>query len=510
MSKIRRRLGPLGLFFFVLSLLVWLAIPDFPGLAVLPALAGLLSLTLYLPGHLGSDLARLKRPGALILAAGLLSGAVLTAALSLAGGWLNQTAPRLDLSPSRAWTLSPRTLEVLDRLPPGLTLEALLAPHNPGLFQIQEMLAAYGRRNPNLRLTIEFEASKNAGPGRLPDLAGEYLKIANAEGYDETLYPPFSEARLTAALARAAKPKPDLIYFLQAENSKAPEDRSHKGLSEWAAALAAYRLLGQSYLWPAARPELPAEPALVVLAGARAALGAAREEALRDYLRKGGRVFLLVDPLTEALSSEFLRHYGLTMPEGVLWDPHTTMALSNETLITIADYPRHAANAGLSQPSLWPLAGVILTSSHRPKAEEAVTVWALAQSSAHAWLETDLDKLAQGLSRYDPALNRPGPLVTGVAVEIGNEAGPPGRMVILTDSDLASNGFIAALGNRDFLVAVTAWLAEDLAWLPAAPSTGQVAFTVSRLWLRLIFWLMAVAAPLAAVGAWGLFYRRRR
>ncbi|PYM62348.1 MAG: hypothetical protein DMD79_10900 [Candidatus Rokuibacteriota bacterium] len=94
---------------------------------------------------------------------------------------------------------------------------------------------------------------------------------------------------------------------------------------------------------------------------------------------------------------------------------------------------------------------------------------------------------------------------------------PPGRkdakarVVVVGDSDFASNGFLNLSGNRDFFLNTVSWLAEEenlIAVRPKESRTNPVFLTAAQ--GQVLFWVPVVLLPLAMVAAGGYAVARKR
>ncbi|MCL2028853.1 MAG: GldG family protein [Deltaproteobacteria bacterium] len=488
----------LGLTFLGLALLGRLAAPFWPGFWLPPLALGLLSLFLAGRDRWRSDWAAWRSPAGRARAR-LWAGLALGLALALAAGQA-RFGPVLDLSQSRNMTLAPATRELLARLDRPLTITVRLGPQNPREPWIRELmnqfrLAAGGRVeivfiNPQL----EPEAGEE---GPVPAWPGSALVASDA--FRENV-PVLTEEALRGVLSRLLTPAPRLVYFLYTFGEKLTQDQNPGGLSQWAQDLEARRILALDYYWAEGAP-LPAEAAALVLAGPRAPLGELRERSLLAYLQRGGRLLVMVDPLISTLSQDFWRPLGLIYPDGLVIDPEASLGGTAESYVISRDYPGHSLTRGLSRPILWPLAGAFLSES-----EGEAPVYVLAESSTSAWLETDAASLGRGDYRYQAGEDTPGPLALAVAADFPGEGG---RLAALADSDLAANGFWGFPGNRAFLGAVVNWLLDEPAADSETPRPGAE-LVLSGISARLAFWLPTLVWPALILGAWFIFYRRRR
>jgi ABC-type uncharacterized transport system involved in gliding motility auxiliary subunit len=136
---------------------------------------------------------------------------------------------------------------------------------------------------------------------------------------------------------------------------------------------------------------------------------------------------------------------------------------------------------------------------------ERIRVVPLVTTSDAGWAETDLQ---QQPMRFDPGVDRPGPIPIAAAVERGAEPGidaelPPARMVVVGDSDFVSNGALTG-GNPDLFLGAMNWLLEreELMAIDAKPiEMYRLILNEKQIWA--IFWLAVVGLP-GAVALLGL------
>jgi ABC-type uncharacterized transport system involved in gliding motility auxiliary subunit len=105
------------------------------------------------------------------------------------------------------------------------------------------------------------------------------------------------------------------------------------------------------------------------------------------------------------------------------------------------------------------------------------------------------------------------PLATDFAPAAVAPAAPrPGRLVVFGDSDFASNGQLASVGNPTLLLNAMNWLVEreNLLAIPAKKA-DQIQLNLTRRDLSTIYLIVLVGLPLASVSAGvGVYLRRRR
>ena len=111
------------------------------------------------------------------------------------------------------------------------------------------------------------------------------------------------------------------------------------------------------------------------------------------------------------------------------------------------------------------------------------------QSGRNSWAETDL-KMLTTEGQAQPDLDKgdiPGPVSLAVAVSapVGGATPPPApdapadrakpetRLVVVGDSDFASNAYLGVAGNRDLFLNIVNWLAQQENLIAIRPRDPQ-------------------------------------
>jgi len=146
----------------------------------------------------------------------------------------------------------------------------------------------------------------------------------------------------------------------------------------------------------------------------------------------------------------------------------------------------------------------------------------IAKTDTRSWGETDTSSIEKGQPTYEKGADLPGPLTVAAAAEW--EAGPPSeqrkigekapktRLVVVGDSDFASNSTLGFSGNKDLFMNMAGWLMEDENRVSIRPKTrgfNPIMFTSAQ--LKTVFWTTVVGIP-AMILIFGVVVRyvRRR
>jgi ABC-type uncharacterized transport system involved in gliding motility auxiliary subunit len=151
---------------------------------------------------------------------------------------------------------------------------------------------------------------------------------------------------------------------------------------------------------------------------------------------------------------------------------------------------------------LFPVARTVTV---REKPPEGVTAQALARTSSESWAETNQEEIRTGQVKPDPGEAR-GPLTVAAvatvdAKDVSDERkGAKARVVVVGDSDFASNAFVNLSGNKDLFLNTLSWLAEEenlIAIRPKEPRNTPVFLTAAQ--GQVLFYVPVVLLPLAMV-----------
>ena len=322
------------------------------------------------------------------------------------------------------------------------------------------------------------------------------------------------EAACASALLRLALPaRRETVYWTRG-HGETPFD-SHDtiyGMSDFAR-----DLWSDGYdlkpLDVSAAPSLPADCALLVVAGAREAFSRDELGRVDGYLRHGGRLLVLSAAGANAGVGALLERWGLKVLPFTAVSPRTVSGAD----LAVTDLGDHVITR--------PLVGsTLLFGASAPLAEASpegsadkdnVKFTPLARTDPRAWGETDVSVLPW---TYDSETEPSGPLVLAAALERGANAGAnlafrPTRIVVVGDAAFALNGALAsrANANRDFLLNAFAWLAGlDASTAPGTPGNVIVTGLDRPGWLRFAVAACLVLPALPMVVLALLRLRRRR
>jgi ABC-type uncharacterized transport system involved in gliding motility auxiliary subunit len=281
--------------------------------------------------------------------------------------------------------------------------------------------------------------------------------------------------------------------------------------------------------------DVPADAAVVVIAGPAYDYLPPEIDSLRRYLNKGGKAFIMIDPpdrtdsppLTNLIA--LVREWGVEVNNNLIVDQSSIGQLLGRGPGTpvAGGYPSHPITDRFNVITAFPLARSVT-----PVTGGARTAQPVVETSQQSWAESDVKALAErravGFDEAAGDKKGPVPVAAAIAVDAPEQAPTPAptpgaplpadtpkretRVVVFGDSDFASNdGLGIAPGNPDLFVNTINWLAQQenlIAIRPKAPDDRRVTLTEDQ---QTMVWLFTIVMlPGLVIGAGVYSWWRRR
>jgi gliding motility-associatede transport system auxiliary component len=258
---------------------------------------------------------------------------------------------------------------------------------------------------------------------------------------------------------------------------------------------------------------IPSDCTVVAEIGPRTSLAAGEADLLTDYLRSGGRLVMLIDPLFPVdaeLQEKLLEPLGLSSDGAIVIDPLNHFRTDPDK-VAVPYYPPHPITAHLALTVFAQARPIHLA---RPPAAVSATV--LAASSKDSFLRPP--SAAGGIAVAAEGQGAPEADHSAQALVVALEGAFPGaapdkhfRLVISGTSKFATNEYFPYVSNGELSVAIMRWLAEE----DAAPNVAPRTYTVPEIVLtgaqmRDTFIALEVLLPLTtALFGVAMWWRRR-
>ena len=412
---------------------------------------------------------------------------------------------------------------------------------------IRELLERYQRIKPDISLSF---VDPNADPETIRSLniSVDGEMIIHYQGRQENLIE-LSEQNLTNTLHRLMRAKERKIVFIEGHGERSPERQANFDLSSFTAHLKKQGFLIEM-LNLAKTMVIPDQVSVLVIAGPQAAFLPGEVRLLIDYVKAGGNLLWLGDPLK--ITSDHPMHgllplselLGIEFIDGVIVDPTTQQyGITRPDYAIITEYPRHPINNGFSTVTLYPQsAGIERLPTFMDDDEEKETgekeenteqslnkhfdMTAFLTTVERSWIETS--PLTDTV-HFSELLDIAGPITIGmVLTRTVNQEAEKGassqetfterfnkeqRIIVLGDGDFLSNTFLGNAGNLSMGMNIFNWLSHDEQFI-AIPTRvkDDIVLELSPTMLSLLgsFFLLVIPGFLIITGTIIWFRRRNR
>jgi ABC-type uncharacterized transport system involved in gliding motility auxiliary subunit len=475
------------------------------GLVIVGVILVLLSLIVRVEDWRGKVGRRTVRYGfnAAISALLVLGVVGLVEALSYRHNW------RWDLTENRRYSLSPQTIQLLGNLKTDVTATGFFQTSQPSKARAEDLFRQYGRYS-NGRFTWKI-----VDADREPQLARRYgvesyeTIVLESGARSEKVTGP-DEEKLTNGLVKLSREGKRVVYVAQGHGEHELGNTERAGFSQAKEAMERANYEVKPVVL-AREGKVADDAAVLVVPGPRTDFLAPELDALDAYIGRGGKLLVMVDPITasaqrdpEALK-KFLGKYGFDVGNNLVVEanPIGRMFGIGPEVPIVQQYDPHPITRDLAGiTTLFPLTRSVGAAQPPPT---GVSVQPLAQTSQQSWGETDLAALFKGEAKADPQ-DPKGPLPVA---SVGTK--DKARIVVYGTSGIASNQFLNVQGNRDFFLNTVSWLAEEEDQIAIRPKdTRQTPIFMSSQQGQAVFFLPVVVLPgLALVAGVAAMVRRR-
>ena len=472
----------------------------------------------------------------------------LVIALTVMANWLaGRRYIRADWTSTQLYTLSDKTENILSDLGEEIRVIVFMTPATSMYDQVHELLERYKAASDEI--TVEF-IDPDKEPLKTRQLAeqfgvqvadtvvfvfGDRTKYVTSDQISEMDYSGMQygqgptmrafkgEEQFTSAILSLVAPEVPKVYFVtghgEASTAAAAAGAGDRGLSVLTQALKRDNMdtADVSLL----SGEVPEDADVIAIIGPTRAYTEPEITALGEFLDRGGRMLVALDPLIDTDGTmrwtrleALLAGRGVIVHDDLVVDPSRRLPFYDLSAVYLEDFGNHPVTQGLE-------GFAVLFTVARSLAADDDSATVLVQTSDEGWGETNLGMLLRGEPVAVDEDDHPGPAAVGVAVErltavakdVSDEGGDDEsyRLVVFGDSDFLTDLDIANAGNAILATNAFNWLVarEDLVGIPPR-DVEQVSLFLTRQQMRNLGLLVLIAMPGAAIIAGILVWRRRR
>lgn len=434
---------------------------------------------------------------------------------------------RVDLSSQKLSQLSDQTLRLLESLEEPVTITVFYEQSHRLFGLLRDLLDTYEQKNP--ALTIRYvDPQHDVAQARLvvEQLGIEEINLIVVQAGDRKQYLPETELAdydlenftvtgksrvlafkgedvISSAILSVTQATTPTVWLTTGHGEKDLEDETPEGLSSLKRYLSQQNVSLETVML-AQRNEIGEEVALIAIIGPTHPFLEDEVSLLSDYLDAGGRLLILLDPLTETGLDALLTRWGIIVGDDIVVDAGQQVAFVSAGNLFITTYAQHPIVEKMKTlMTLFPLARSVMPAAISP---EGITVKALALTTDQGWGETRTDAVK---FEYQEGEDLEGPVSVAVAAD---RKEPPSRIVVFGDADFVINGQLNNAGNKDIILAASRWLLAQEQLIGIGPKTLEsvkLNLTHQQLWQ--LFWIVLFGMPaLCGIAGGATWFRRRK
>lgn len=440
---------------------------------------------------------------------------------------------RWDTTASKQFSLSTQTTSVLEGLEQSVRATAFFVPSDPNYAadrQLADDLLFEFKHRSRGKFTYRF-----VDPEAEPSVVRQYNLNRYPAIIFETeeparrfpIFVPVAEENFTSALLIVTGEQQKKVYFLTGHTERDIDDLDLNGEGFGFAARGLQRdnyEVGRLNLKEGFyEGKMPEDAAVLVVAGPRRLLLPEERDALLSWLKDGGRAVFLLDPDSHQSFKDLLGHWGIIVGDRTLVDEYSSVTGDPRTPLLQSD--QYLGATPITDPldvTFFPGAtplGIPQEFQEDPRKQPPwVQYLPLASTSFVSWATSDLER-----NTFRAGEDQAGPLPLAMAMRATstleeepatlplNTSPKVTSLVVIGDSDFATNRYFPAFTNGDLLLNTVNWLAEDYSLIALRPK--PVAFRALVLtrgefdFIRYSSWFLlpAVVALLGVI----IWWRRR-
>ncbi len=408
---------------------------------------------------------------------------------------------RLDLTTERLYTLSDQSRKIAAGVQKDVSVIKFDKADDQTLTDLMQEYRDLNRRISYQRIDPQAkpELAKQYNIGRL----GEVI----VKSGDRTERPQeTNEQTLTNALLKVTRDRLKKICFVEGHGEKqlsSTEPEGYGTIDRW--------LKNENYetktINLVASNQVPPECDVLVEAGPKTGLFPQEATMVGKYLDGGGKAVLLIDPDPDPQLNDVLKAWNIVTGNDTVLDVSGVGRLfgTGPAVPLARTYGAHPITKDFAGTmTFFPFARSV-HQADKSKFEPMITD--LLKTSEESWAETELKG---NEAKFDEGKDTKGPITIGVAAskKVGEK---DARLVVIGDSDFASNGYSRLQRNGDLFMNTINWLAQDedlISIRPKGPTDRRVTMTASQ--QNVLLWLTLVVMPGLALGSGAYIWWKRR
>jgi ABC-type uncharacterized transport system involved in gliding motility auxiliary subunit len=448
----------------------------------------------------------------------LLMVLALVGILILANYIVSKNVKQWDLTANKVNTLAPETLQALQTLQSPVKAISFYTSSFASAKTTAKNLFEQYRVASGGKFTYEFhDPQGEPALTRQYNISSDGTTVLVMDTHQESITFA-SEDQIDGALVRLAHPTKRKVYFVTGDGEHGIDATDQTGM-----ATVVGLLKNQNYdvqtLNLTVTNTVPSDAKALVVAGPQVPLSSIAADLIQVYLEQGGALVYLQDPLiqlqsqvplsaSEPLVDALAQNWGVRLNRDLILD-------LNNGYQGHPDFPLSGSYGSSSIVSRLQSVQTVYPEARSvtiPAAGHEVTSTtysALVNLSPGAWGETNLEELSRAQGPALDGSDTQPPLTLAVTAQ---NSTTKARLVVIGDSDFATNAASALGANANLLVNSIDWATADETLINVTPRTPtQLTLSLtSTLTINAIFVVVVILMPLIVLVMGGVVWFQRR
>ena len=389
-----------------------------------------------------------------------------------------------DLTPGKIHTFSEQTQNILGSLEKDVAFISFYRANDR-----QELDDFFKRLcNYSNRLTYQLvDLERNPGKARLYGITHAQTVI-KYNGETKTIgYA--TEERVVNAILKLSQGITKSVYFTKGHDEILGYTDLEKGLENENWNVGKLSLLENT--------DLPISETVVVSAGPSKDFLPSEILVLEQYLHKGGKIMLLIEPFTSLPNLKaFLQKYRIALGDGIIIDKQRTLSGGDYLTPLVSDKYQCPVTEGLGSSSSF-LFSTVRSVEAMAGDGDGMKVLPLARTSPDSWTKSDEEAVKNGAVDFKEGVDTPGPLEVAAWVRVeSQDEDVEGELICIGDSDFITDRYYDVFANKDLFLNCLEWLAKDRDLISIRAKRVEFPFHfLSASQAKMLFWVSIVFMP---------------
>lgn len=445
---------------------------------------------------------------------------LLTAAICLMINYLSyRHYHRVDWSSKQFYTLSEKTIGLLDSLESPINVTVFFQPGNILYNEIHDLLREYQFHSNKLKIqwvdpdrdlalmeemalkykVTELNVVVFEQNGKEDHVRADEIAQTDASSGIERILAFRGEQAFSSSIQSVTQSEKPVIYFLTGHGERDIDSfDQRKGYSNIRQIIERDNTDVRK-LELSVKKQIPEDCDVLIVAGASQSMSETEADIIGSWVRRSGRLMVLADATQTTGLETLLRDWGVRLRNDIVLDPSRTITGRE---VFISAYTTHPITEKLSTTAAIFSLPRSIEPDTQDKSADRPQVSSLALSSDSSWSESQIELSP---AKYDAGTDDfKGPVSLAVAVEKGASAGlldmqiRPARLVVFGDSSFVANGGLTG-GDTSLFMSSLNWLLdrEQLMAIPPKEVT-DTRLTLTKEDTRIFFWSTVGGIPALA------------